>query len=244
MKNQEKTKAEVRPAEFGDLEISELRKAMKLGGIVDFVIHSGFLTTYKPVALGAGYFWRDQKFHFALGELSKASVAAGGGAKSAVITRASNAGQPTIPGEQFWTMLEEARDIKIKRGTDGSYDYETKMQLWYDELELLGLDLVKLGLKEGVEEQDASNAENQALETDDSIALQTLFRACGILGVAPKQVFPSIGDFKVYILERWPAKLENSKIQQLNLLGEAVRHARRQRVPTVTEILKQARSLS
>src|ERR1019366_168964 len=73
------------PDEVGDEEFDELKKIVKLEAAIDFSIENKTVTTYKPVAIASGWYWRDPKFHAALGRISEKSIAAGGGAKTAVV---------------------------------------------------------------------------------------------------------------------------------------------------------------
>lgn len=123
----------------GREQYAALAQMLKLDGNLDYVIVTKGLTTYKPIGAASGWFWRDQKFHEALGIISKKSIAAGGAAKSAVVTRADNSGKPTRPGRAFYQMLEEARGIDLRDAT-GNFD-ETKCEAaWRHEMMLLGYD--------------------------------------------------------------------------------------------------------
>lgn len=125
-------------------EYRHLTRVLKLEAVLDFGVGLQVLTTYKPVGLATGWFWRDNKFHMALGDISTKSILAGGGAKSAIVTRADNSGRPTRPGGQFFLMLERARNITIPKLGNGQYDPIVCEQLWKNEMRLLGYDISKL----------------------------------------------------------------------------------------------------
>jgi hypothetical protein len=130
-------------AEVGDAVFKELKKQIKLDAVLDFAIESRIVTTYRPVGKASGWFWRDQNFHYCLGEISKISVRAGGAAKSAIVTRANNSGGPTRPGRAFYRMLEEARGFKIKL-VNGDYDPAQCEELWQQEMAALGYEIADL----------------------------------------------------------------------------------------------------
>jgi hypothetical protein len=71
------------PDEVGDEEYVELKKIIKLEAAIDFAITVPMRTTYKPLGLVSGWFWRDATFHTALGVISEKAIARGEGAKSA-----------------------------------------------------------------------------------------------------------------------------------------------------------------
>ncbi len=60
-------------------EYRHLTRVLKLEAVLDFGVGLQVLTTYKPVGLATGWFWRDNKFHMALGDISTKSILAGGG---------------------------------------------------------------------------------------------------------------------------------------------------------------------
>jgi len=132
------------PDEVGDAEFDELRKVLKLEAVLDFAIESAMRTTYKPVAIASGWFWRDAKFHAALGRVSETSIARGGGAKSAVVCRAGSDGSPTRPGRQFYEMVERARKITIPKLPNGEYDPAEAEKVWVQEMVRLGFNPVGL----------------------------------------------------------------------------------------------------
>ena len=125
-------------------EYRDLTRVLKLDAVLDFGVSLQVLTTYKPVGLATGWFWRDNKFHQALDTISMKSINAGGGAKSAIVTRADNSGRPTRPGGQFYLMLEQARKITIPKLANGQYNPVECEKLWRDEMQLLGYDISKL----------------------------------------------------------------------------------------------------
>jgi len=125
--------------EVGREQYTALGQILKLEATIDFTIEIKHRTTYKPVGKASGWFWRDQKFHEALGVISKKSIAAGGAAKSAVVTRADNNGNPTRPGSAFYQMPEEARAINL-RGPNGDFDPAKCEAAYVHEMTLLGFD--------------------------------------------------------------------------------------------------------
>lgn len=134
------------PDEVGDEEYVELRKMIRLEAAIDFAITVKLCTTYKPVGLVSGWFWRDAKFHAALGVVSEKAIARGEGAKSAVVCRAAGDGTPTRPGRQFYEMVERARKITIHRLPDGEYVPEEAEKVWIGEMTRLGFGAADLGL--------------------------------------------------------------------------------------------------
>lgn len=132
------------PAEvIGQKEFTALSRIIKLEAVVEFTIEMKLITTYKPVGLATGFFWRDQNFHAALGTITTASIGAGGGAKSAIVTRADNNGNPTRPGRQFYELIEQLRGINL-RLPNGQLDPVKCEQAWKNEMALLGYDITKL----------------------------------------------------------------------------------------------------
>src|SRR5208282_4933523 len=104
------------------------------------LISLNMLAIYKWVAKACGWYHRDQGFHEGLGELSRQSMRAGGGAVSAVVCSAGNDGLPTVPGRQFFLLLEEEdKSIKIKRHPNGNLDQADCHQKWLDQLTKLGM---------------------------------------------------------------------------------------------------------
>jgi hypothetical protein len=132
------------PDEVGDEEYVELRKIIKLEAAIDFAITVPMRTTYKPLGLVSGWFWRDAKFHTALGVISEKAIARGEGAKSAVVCRGGNDGKPTRPGRQFYEMVERARKIAIPRLASGEYDPVEAEKVWVGEMVKLGFNPVGL----------------------------------------------------------------------------------------------------
>jgi hypothetical protein len=128
------------PDEVGDEEFDELKKIVKLEAAIDFSIENKTVTTYKPVAIASGWYWRDPKFHAALGRISEKSIAAGGGAKTAVVCRAGKDGAPTRPGKQFYEMVEKARKRTIKKLPNGEYDPTEAEKAWLNEIAMLGFE--------------------------------------------------------------------------------------------------------
>jgi hypothetical protein len=132
------------PAEkIGLKEYTALSRIIKVEAVVDFTIEMKLIATYKPVGIAAGWHWRDQKFHGALGDITTASIAAGGGAKSAVVTRADNNGNPTRPGRQFYELIETLRKVSL-RAPNGQLDPVKCENAWLNEMVLLGYDITKL----------------------------------------------------------------------------------------------------
>lgn len=86
--------------------IDHFVKMAKLEAVIDFLIASNTLGTYKNVAKACGWHHRDQKFHVALDEISRASMKSIGAAKTAVVCMAGNGGRPVLPGHGFFLMLE------------------------------------------------------------------------------------------------------------------------------------------
>ena len=129
--------------EVGDEEYVELRKMIKLEAAIDFAITVPMRTTYKPLGLVSGWFCRDAKFHSALGIISEKAIARGEGAKSAIVCRAGNDGQPTRPGRQFYEMVERARKITIPK-VNGEYDPVEAEKVWVGEMVKLGFNPVGL----------------------------------------------------------------------------------------------------
>jgi hypothetical protein len=134
------------PDEVGDEEYVELRKMLKLEAAIDFAIALKMRTTYKPVGLVAGWFWRDARFHTALRVVSEKAIARGEGAKSAVVCRAGNDGAPTRPGRQFYEMVERLRGITIPRLPSGDYDPLEAEKVWGGEMVRLGFDPAEVGI--------------------------------------------------------------------------------------------------
>jgi hypothetical protein len=132
------------PDEVGDEEYVELKKMLKLEAAIDFAITVPMRTTYKPLGLVSGWFWRDAKFHTALGVISEKAMARGEGAKSAIVCRADKYGQPTRPGRQFYEMVERARKITIPKLPNGEYDPAEAEKVWVGEMVKLGFNPVGL----------------------------------------------------------------------------------------------------
>jgi len=116
-----------------------------LQAAIQLLILLNMLSIYKWVARACGWYHRDQGFHQGLGELSRQSMRAGGGAVSAVVCSAGSDGRPTIPGRQFFLLLEEEdKTIKIKRLPNGDLDLADCRQKWIDQLMKLGMDVTNL----------------------------------------------------------------------------------------------------
>jgi hypothetical protein len=74
--------------------------------------------------------------------------------------------------------------------------------------------------------------------------IETLWNACGKLAFAPMRPFPTVFDFEAYVLQRFPARSEEEKKQQLAFVLKAVRAAEAHREAEVVECLKRVRELS
>ena len=125
--------------------IIHFSRMSKLEAVLQLLISLNMLAIYKWVAKATGWYHRDAKFHTALGELSRQSMKAGGGAVTAVVCSAGSDGLQTMPGRQFFTLLEEEdKTIKIKRIAGGELDPADCHQKWLDQLTKLGMDVTKL----------------------------------------------------------------------------------------------------
>lgn len=126
-----------------NLTLQQFVRLQRLAAVLLSQMLHDRLTTYRPVARAAGWGdWghRDRKFHADLGELSRACIRAGGGAITAIVTRADDHGNPTRPGREFYELIEQERGIKIPRDpATGEYDQAAAEQVWLDEIAKLGM---------------------------------------------------------------------------------------------------------
>lgn len=75
--------------------------------------------------------------------------------------------------------------------------------------------------------------------------IETLMRACGVLGIAPDKPFGSVQDFAAHVVQAYPALSgEIEKRELLGLIVQAVRQAERHQVGGVVECLKRIKAPS